>query len=78
MLGISLFLLLKVFLLGCFVLIGVEVILNVVFNFKELGVKNVVYILMLMGGILVVLFSGIMFLVYWFGIFLKVDEMVVL
>ncbi|RDZ12222.1 amino acid permease [Priestia megaterium] len=75
--GISLFLLLKAFSSGCSALTGVEAISNAVPNFKEPGAKNAVHTLMLMGGILAVLFSGITFLAYWLGISPKADETVV-
>lgn len=63
-----LFLFLKVFLFGVLLFIGVEVIFNVVINFKNLVFKNVVKILVIMGIILVVLLVGIVVFLYIYGI----------
>lgn len=75
--GISLFLLLKAFSSGCSALTGVEAISNAVPNFKEPSAKNAVRTLTMMGIILGVLFAGITFLAYWFGISPKAEETVV-
>ncbi|KAB7669396.1 APC family permease [Bacillus sp. B1-b2] len=75
--GISIFILLKAFSSGCSALTGVEAISNAVTNFKEPPAKNAVRTLMLMGVILAVLFSGITFLAYWFGITPKAEETVI-
>ncbi|MBA9042356.1 amino acid transporter [Bacillus aryabhattai] len=75
--GISLFLLLRAFSSGCSALTGVEAISNAVTNFKEPAAKNAVRTLTAMGIILAVLFSGIMFLGYWYGIAPKSEETVV-
>lgn len=66
--GISLFFLLRAFSSGCSALTGVEAVSNAVPNFKEPEAKNAVHTLVLMGIILAILFSGIMFLAYWLGI----------
>lgn len=75
--GISLFLLLKAFSSGCSALTGVEAISNAVPSFKEPSAKNAVRTLTMMGIILAVLFSGITFLAFWYGISPKVEETVV-
>jgi hypothetical protein len=66
--GIGLFLLLKAFSSGCSALTGVEAISNAVPNFKEPSPKNAAITLSVMGIILGVLFTGIVFLSYWYGI----------
>ncbi|NJP58728.1 APC family permease, partial [Salmonella enterica subsp. enterica serovar Typhimurium] len=65
--GISLFFLLRAFSSGCSALTGVEAVSNAVPNFKEPEAKKAVHTLVLMGIILAILFSGIMFLAYWLG-----------
>ncbi|GKU82224.1 APC family permease [Niallia sp. NCCP-28] len=75
--GISLFLLLKAFSSGCSALTGVEAISNAVPSFKEPSAKNAVRTLTMMGIILAVLFSGITFLAFWYGISPKAEETVV-
>lgn len=75
--GISLFLLLRAFSSGCSALTGVEAVSNAVPNFKEPEAKNAVNTLIMMGIILAILFSGIMFLAYWLGISPKAEETVV-
>jgi amino acid transporter len=75
--GISLFLLLRAFSSGCSALTGVEAVSNAVPNFKEPEAKNAVNTLVMMGIILAILFSGIMFLAYWLGISPKAEETVV-
>jgi amino acid transporter len=75
--GISLFLLLRAFSSGCSALTGVEAVSNAVPNFKEPAARNAVSTLVMMGFILAILFSGIMFLAYWLGITPKHEETVV-
>ncbi|WP_088041549.1 APC family permease [Bacillus sp. EAC] len=74
--GITLFLLLKAFSSGCSALTGVEAISNAIPNFKEPSEKNAAKTLMMMGTILAVLFSGVMFLAYWYGITPNAEETV--
>lgn len=54
--------------LGCVVLIGVEVIFNGVLFFCELKLKNVVMMLVMFGGIVVLMFMGIFVLVSVIGV----------
>lgn len=75
--GISLFLLLRAFSSGCSALTGVEAISNAVPNFKKPAAKNAAATLALMGILLAILFTGITFLAYWFGIAPKGNETVV-
>ena len=75
--GISVFLLLKAFSSGCSALTGVEAISNAVPNFKEPSAKNAVKTLTMMGLFLAVLFSGITFLAFWFGIAPSGEETVI-
>ncbi|MBS4174625.1 APC family permease [Bacillus sp. FJAT-49736] len=75
--GISLFLLLRAFSSGSSALTGVEAISNAIPNFKNPAPKNAATTLAMMGGILAVLFSGITFLSYWYGIGPKATETVV-
>jgi amino acid transporter len=75
--GITLFLLLRAFASGCSALTGVEAISNAVPNFKEPAAKNAAKTLVMMGFILAVLFVGVTFLSYWYGIAPKADETVV-
>jgi len=75
--GLSIFLLLKAFSSGCSALTGVEAISNAVPNFKEPSAKNAVKTLTMMGLFLAVLFSGITFLAYWFGIAPNGEETVI-
>lgn len=75
--GISLFLLLRAFASGCSALTGVEAISNAIPNFKEPAPKNAAKTLILMGSLLAILFSGITFLAYYYGIGPKADETVV-
>ncbi|MES9684054.1 amino acid permease [Bacillus sp. AFS001701] len=74
--GISLFILLKAFSSGCSALTGVEAISNAIPNFKVPSDKNAAKTLLMMGSILAVLFSGIMFLAYWYGIVPNAEETV--
>jgi amino acid transporter len=75
--GITLFLLLRAFASGCSALTGVEAISNAIPNFKEPAAKNAAKTLVMMGFILAVLFSGVTFLAYWYGIAPKAEETVV-
>ncbi len=71
------FLLLRAFSSGCSALTGVEAISNAVTNFRQPAARNAVRTLVAMGIILAILFSGVMFLAYWFGIAPKAEETVV-
>jgi amino acid transporter len=75
--GLSIFLLVKSFSSGCSALTGVEAISNAVPNFKEPSAKNAVKTLTMMGLFLAVLFSGITFLAYWYGIAPNGEETVI-
>ncbi|WP_026089175.1 MULTISPECIES: APC family permease [Bacillus] len=75
--GISLFILLKAFASGSSALTGVEAISNAIPNFKDPAPKNAAKTLMAMGLILAVLFTGIVFLAYYYGVGPKHDETVV-
>ncbi|WP_419883977.1 APC family permease [Peribacillus sp. B-H-3] len=75
--GISLFLLLRAFASGCSALTGVEAISNAIPNFKDPAPKNAAKTLMAMGSLLAVLFTGIVFLAYYYGITPKTEETVV-
>lgn len=75
--GITLFFLLKAFSSGCSALTGVEAISNAIPNFKAPAAKNAATTLVMMGAILAVLFTGITFLAYWYGIAPKHNETVV-
>ncbi|MCP8969433.1 APC family permease [Ectobacillus ponti] len=75
--GITLFLLLRAFASGCSALTGVEAISNAIPNFKDPAAKNAATTLVMMGAILAVLFSGITFLAYTYGVAPKVEETVV-
>jgi amino acid transporter len=75
--GISLFLLLRAFASGSSALTGVEAISNSIPNFKNPAAKNAAKTLMMMGSLLAVLFVGIVFLAYYYGIAPKVDETVI-
>ncbi|MEO2075812.1 MAG: APC family permease [Bacillus sp. (in: firmicutes)] len=75
--GITLFLLLRAFASGCSALTGVEAISNAIPNFKDPAPKNAAKTLILMGSLLAILFSGITFLAYYYGISPKHDETVV-
>ncbi|WP_430510025.1 APC family permease [Gottfriedia solisilvae] len=66
--GITTFLLLRAFSSGCSALTGVEAISNAIPNFKEPAAKNAAKTLVMMGTILAILFSGVMFLAYYYGI----------
>jgi amino acid transporter len=75
--GITLFLLLRAFASGCSALTGVEAISNAIPNFKDPAPNNAAKTLILMGSLLAVLFSGITFLAYYYGVSPKADETVV-
>lgn len=75
--GITLFLLLKAFASGSSALTGVEAISNAIPNFKESAPHNAAKTLIAMGTLLAILFSGIIFLAYYYGIAPKADETVV-
>ncbi|MGG3560953.1 APC family permease [Neobacillus rhizosphaerae] len=75
--GITLFLLLRAFASGCSALTGVEAISNAIPNFKDPAPKNAAKTLVLMGTLLAILFSGITFLAYYYGVSPKHDETVV-
>lgn len=66
--GISLFILLRAFASGCSALTGVEAISNAIPNFKDPAPKNAGKTLMMMGILLAILFSGIVYLAYYYGI----------
>ncbi|MFF3102675.1 APC family permease [Viridibacillus arvi] len=66
--GLSLFILLKAFASGSSALTGVEAISNAIPNFKEPAPVNAAKTLMAMGGLLAILFSGIVFLAFYYGI----------
>lgn len=75
--GLGLFLLLKAFSSGSSALTGVEAISNAIPNFKEPASKNAAQTLIWMGIILAVLFSGITFVAYWYGIIPNPKETVI-
>ncbi|RFU63849.1 APC family permease [Peribacillus glennii] len=75
--GVTLFLLLRAFASGCSALTGVEAISNAIPNFKDPAPKNAAKTLLAMGGLLAILFSGIVFLAYYYGIAPKAEETVV-
>lgn len=66
--GISLFILLKAFASGSSALTGVEAISNAIPNFKNPAPINATRTLLAMGSLLAILFSGIVFLAYYYGI----------
>ncbi|SFB21848.1 MULTISPECIES: APC family permease [unclassified Bacillus (in: firmicutes)] len=75
--GVSLFLLLRAFASGSSALTGVEAISNAIPNFKDPAPKNAAKTLVAMGSLLAVLFSGIVFLAYYYGITPIAEETVV-
>ncbi|MGG1675577.1 APC family permease [Neobacillus sp. NRS-1170] len=75
--GITLFLLLRAFASGCSALTGVEAISNAIPTFKDPAPKNAAKTLILMGSLLALLFTGITFLAYYYGIAPKAEETVV-
>ncbi|WP_341281712.1 APC family permease [Paenibacillus sp. FSL H8-0537] len=66
--GISLFLLLRAFASGSSALTGVEAISNAIPNFRDPAPRNAAKTLASMGILLAILFSGIVFLAYFYGI----------
>lgn len=66
--GISLFILLKAFASGSSALTGVEAISNAIPNFKDPAPKNAAKTLGAMGILLALLFTGIVFLAYYYGV----------
>ena len=66
--GISLFILLRAFASGSSALTGVEAISNAIPNFRDPAPNNAAKTLMAMGTLLAILFSGIVFLAYYYGI----------
>ncbi|SDM37190.1 APC family permease [Bacillus sp. OK048] len=66
--GISLFLLLRAFASGSSALTGIEAISNAIPNFKNPAPNNAAKTLGAMGGLLAILFSGIVLLAYYYGI----------
>ncbi len=75
--GVGLFLLLRAFSSGCTALTGVEAVSDGVPAFKPPEAHNARVVLTWLGGILIVLFLGISFLAYDFGIVPRHDETVV-
>ncbi|SDM14829.1 amino acid/polyamine/organocation transporter, APC superfamily [Paenibacillus jilunlii] len=75
--GISLFLLLKAFSSGSSALTGVEAISNAIPNFKEPAPNNAAKTLAAMGTLLAVLFTGIVFMAYYYGVTPREDATVV-
>lgn len=75
--GISLFLLLRAFSSGSSALTGVEAISNAIPNFKAPAPNNAAKTLAAMGTLLAVLFTGIVFLAYYYGISPREDATVV-
>lgn len=66
--GMTLFLILRAFASGSSALTGVEAISNAIPNFKEPAPNNAAKTLLAMGTLLAILFSGIVFLAYYYGI----------
>jgi amino acid transporter len=75
--GISLFILLRAFASGSSALTGVEAISNAIPNFKSPAPNNASKTLMMMGALLALLFSGIVFLAYNYGITPRAEVTVV-
>lgn len=75
--GISLFILLRAFASGCSALTGVEAISNAIPNFKDPAPNNAAKTLMMMGLLLAILFSGIIFLAYYYGVSPRAEVTVV-
>ncbi|MDN4494845.1 APC family permease [Ureibacillus aquaedulcis] len=75
--GIGLFILLKAFASGSSALTGVEAISNAIPNFKDPAPKNAAKTLAVMGGLLAILFTGIVVLAYFYGIIPKAEATVV-
>lgn len=66
--GISLFILLRAFASGSSALTGVEAISNAIPNFKDPAPNNAAKTLTAMGILLALLFTGIVYLAYYYGI----------
>lgn len=75
--GISLFILLRAFASGCSALTGVEAISNAIPSFKDPAPKNAAKTLTIMGILLAILFSGVIFLAYYYGVSPKEHETIV-
>ncbi|MBD0380972.1 APC family permease [Paenibacillus sedimenti] len=75
--GISLFLLLRAFASGSSALTGVEAISNAIPNFKDPAPNNASKTLIAMGSLLALLFSGIVYLAYYYGVTPKEEVTVV-
>lgn len=75
--GVSLFILLRAFASGSSALTGVEAISNAIPNFKEPSSLNAAKTLTAMGMLLAMLFSGIVFLAYYYGVAPLAEETVV-
>ncbi|KKO54289.1 APC family permease [Paenibacillus sp. DMB20] len=75
--GMTLFLLLRAFASGSSALTGVEAISNAIPNFKDPAPNNAAKTLLAMGVLLALLFSGIVFLAYYYGITPTVEQTVV-
>src|SRR5215471_2850111 len=75
--GISLFLLLRAFASGCAALTGVEAVSDGVPAFKAPEARNARVVLSWLGVILIVLFLGVTYLAYDFGVVPKEHETVV-
>lgn len=75
--GISLFILLRAFASGSSALTGVEAISNAIPNFKHPAPNNAAKTLIAMGSLLAVLFSGIVYLAYYYSIIPNAEVTVV-
>ncbi|KZZ84585.1 APC family permease [Bacillus sp. SJS] len=75
--GISLFILLRAFASGSSALTGVEAISNAIPNFKNPAPNNAAKTLIAMGTLLAILFTGIVFLAYYYGIIPNAEVTVV-
>lgn len=75
--GMSLFILLRAFASGSSALTGVEAISNAIPNFKDPAPNNASKTLLMMGTLLALLFSGIVYLAYYYGVAPKAEVTVV-
>lgn len=75
--GMTLFLILRAFASGSSALTGVEAISNAIPNFKDPAPNNAAKTLLAMGALLAILFSGIVFLAYYYGIVPAAEKTVV-
>jgi amino acid transporter len=75
--GVGLFLLLRAFASGCTALTGVEAVSDGVPAFKPPEAQNARIVLYWLGGILIVLFLGITYLAYDFGVIPREHETIV-